>query len=441
MSDTQDLSGSRADKLRRIEALGLDPWGERFDGHQPIAALRNLPLDETNPPMVRAAGRIVLRRGAGKLQFLEIRDWSGQRCRRELKSKDSAGETVDGWSSYIQVMIGQKQVGETGWALTQELDLGDLLGVDGKLGKTKTGELTIFAEKLHYLGKSLLPHPDKWGGMQEMEFRLRHRYLDLLYSPETLERTLNRIKIVRTIRNHLNAQGYCEVETPTLHAIAGGAAARPFTTHHNALDIDLYPAHRPGAASETIACRRHRKGLRDRPRVSQRGHQSAAQPRIHDARAVSGVRQLRNDDGSDGGLDGRLRGLFGVHTNRSASEAPTTRQLAWGEKTINFTPPFQRSKYADLFKEYVGVAMDDVAGVEAAAAATGLTTQGKHHDVLVHHLFEEKVEHRSGRPGVRLRLPGLAVSADQDGSAVSRTSPSASSCTCTAWSLPTPTPS
>src|SRR5262249_28790582 len=127
-----------------------------------------------------------------------------------------------------------------GWALAQELDLGDLVGVDGKLGTTRTGELTIFANELHFLAKSLLPHPDKWSGMQDSEYRLRHRYLDLIYNPEVLERSLKRSVIVRTCRRYLDALGFCEVETPTLQAVAGGAAARPFITHHNALDIDLY---------------------------------------------------------------------------------------------------------------------------------------------------------------------------------------------------------
>src|SRR5262249_39436402 len=140
----------------------------------------------------------------------------------------------------VQVMLGQKQIGDNAWAVAQELDLGDIVGVRGEFGKTRMGEKTIFASALTMLGKSLLPHPDKWSGMQDIEFRLRHRYLDLIYTPETLDRTLKRITIVRQIRSYLDAQGFFEVETPTLHAIAGGAAARPFVTHHNALDIKLY---------------------------------------------------------------------------------------------------------------------------------------------------------------------------------------------------------
>ena len=216
----ETFEASRAEKLRRIEELGLDPWGQRFDGHQPIAAIRALPADkaEAERPRVKAAGRIILRRGQGKAYFIDIWDWTGR----------------------VQVMIGQKQVGDQGWAITKNLDLGDLIGVEGHFGKTRMGEPTIFADKLTYLGKSLQPHPDKHGGMQDMEFRLRHRYLDLIYNPDMLDRAKKRVRIIRRMRSYLEDKGYWEVETPTLHALAGGAAARPFVTHHNTLDIDLY---------------------------------------------------------------------------------------------------------------------------------------------------------------------------------------------------------
>jgi lysyl-tRNA synthetase class 2 len=390
VSENQDVfEASRAEKLERIAKLGLDPWGGRFDGQQPIEAIRALPADrpEGQRPQVRAAGRIVLRRLAGKLHFLEIRDWSGHRTRRELKGKDHAGEQVDAWSSYIQVMIGQRQVGDQGWALAQELDLGDLIGVDGTFGKTKTGELTIFAEKLHFLGKSLLPHPDKWGGMQEIEFRLRHRYLDLLYSPETLERSLKRIQIMRTIRRHLEDQGFVEVETPTLHAIAGGAAARPFITHHNALDIDLYLR---------IALELHLKRL-----------------------LVGGIekvyeigRVFRNE-----GIDARHNPEFTMlelyqaygdyHTMMDLTESVIVAcvkalgqgtVLPYGDTMVDYTPPWQRARYADLFREHVGVAMDDDAGVRRMAEQGGFPTAGKDLAVVVHHLFEEKVEDKLKGP-------------------------------------------
>lgn len=208
----------RLEKLLAIEALGIDPWGGRLDNHQPVATVRTLTPNPEAPPVVRIAGRIVLRRVMGNVHFLDVKDSSGR----------------------IQVMMGKKQIGETGWKLAALLDLGDLIGIDGTFGLTKTGELTVFTQSLTILAKSVLPHPDKHAGMTDIEFRLRHRYLDLTYNPEVLERIEKRVRMVRTMRKYLDSRGFLEVESPTLHSLAGGAAARPFTTHHNALDMDLF---------------------------------------------------------------------------------------------------------------------------------------------------------------------------------------------------------
>jgi len=218
--DDASAVAARLDKLRRIEALGIDPWGGRFDGHQPveqILALNCIPLDDNPTEAVVAAGRIVLRRDMGKAHFLQLRDQTGT----------------------VQIWIGKQQIGDAGWTLAQLFDLGDLIGVRGVFGKTRKGEPTIRAEQLTILSKSLEPHPEKYHGMSDIEYRLRRRYLDLVYTPETLDRTKKRVLIMRTIRRYLDDRGFMEVETPTLHTIAGGAAARPFNTHHNALDIPL----------------------------------------------------------------------------------------------------------------------------------------------------------------------------------------------------------
>ncbi|MBY0528034.1 MAG: lysine--tRNA ligase [Gemmataceae bacterium] len=394
-----NFEAARAEKLHKIEQLGIDPWGSRFDDYQPIEAIRALPADlaDDQRPTVRAAGRIVLRRATGKLHFLEIRDWSGHRILRKRTSKEHAGEEVDAWSSYIQVAIGQKQVGELAWNLAQELDLGDLLGVDGKLGTTKTGEVTIWAEKLHFLGKSLLPHPDKVKGITDEEYLLRHRYFDLLYSPETLERTLNRIKIVRTIRNHLDKQGFVEVETPTLHAIAGGAAARPFITHHNTLDIDLFLR---------IALELHLKRLLvggiEKVYEIGRVFRNEGISRKHNPEFT--MMELYQAYGDYRSMMDLTEGMIVACIDGLGKG----RQLQFGDATINFEPPWQRLSYAEAFKAHVGVDMDDKAAVAEVAPSKGVRTQilneqkqpvgAKDHDVIVHELFETCVEDKLEGP-------------------------------------------
>lgn len=345
--------------MQALTALGIDPWGQRFDGHEPISKVRELPVVPESPVKARIAGRIVLRRGMGNVFFLDLRDWTGQ----------------------LQVMIGKKQVGELGWNTAKLLDLGDLLGVDGSFGKTKTGELTLFADKIVFLGKSLLAHPDKWGGMNDIEFRLRHRYLDLTYTPETLERTKARIFLIRTIRRYLDDRGFWEVETPTLHSIAGGAAARPFITHHNTLDIELYLR---------IALELHLKrllvgGIEKVYEIGRVFRNEGISPRHNPEFTMMELYQSYGDYQSmmdlTEGLVLACIGALGTETTRP-----------FGDHQVNYQSPWRRATYAELFLEHVGVSMEDSAAVEQVALAMGMQTRGKHPDVVVQDLFEAKVE-------------------------------------------------
>ena len=371
------LEASRAEKLRRIEALGLDPWGGRFDGHQPIATVRTLPVQEDHAqyPIVRVAGRIRLRRVMGKAHFLHLWDQTGE----------------------LQIMIGQKQVGEQGWHLAQNFDLGDLIGVDGRYGKTRTGELTVFADTLTFLSKSLEPHPDKHKGLVDVELRQRMRYLDLIYNPETLQRAHQRVLLIRTIRNYLDSRGYFEVETPTLHSIAGGAAARPFVTHHNALDIDLFLR---------IALELHLKRLLvggiERVYEIGRVFRNEGISKKHNPEFT--MMELYQAYGDYCTMMDLTEGLIVACVDALGGG----RKRMYGGKEIDFSPPWARAAYGDLIRIHAGVSMEDHQGVRQRAIDSHIaldlkddkagTSIAKAHDVLVQELFEHYVEHHLDGP-------------------------------------------
>jgi lysyl-tRNA synthetase class 2 len=242
----------------------------------------------------------------------------------------------------------------------------------------------VFADKVTILGKSLEPHPEKYHGMADIEYRLRHRYLDLIYTPETLVRAQQRIKIIRTIRNFLDAQGYAEVETPTLHSIAGGAAARPFVTHHNALDIQLF---------QRIALELHLKRLLvgGIEKVYEIGRVFRNEGISHKHNPEFTMLELYQAYGDYRTMMELTEKLIVACVDVVTGGAPE-RSIPLGEKTVNFTPPWQRAAYGDLFLQHVGADMCDPAAVANAAAKHGVATAGKEHDVLVHELFEECVE-------------------------------------------------
>ncbi len=361
----EDLETVRRDKLSKIAALGLDPWGGRFDDHAAVADVRTLTLPEGDPPppgpRVRVAGRIVLRRGQGKVVFLQLRDWTDQ----------------------IQIFVGKNQVGEANWELSGLLDLGDLIGVDGTLGRTKTGELTVFADGLTFLSKSLLPPPEKWHGMTDVELRSRRRYVDLFSNPDSMRTFLARTKIVAAFRKVLADRGFVEVEGPTMQAIAGGAAARPFVTHHNALDLNLYLR---------IALELHLKRLLvgGMERVFEIGRvfRNEGISRKHNPEfTMLEAYQAYGDynsmmDLTESLICGSIEAIGGGY------------QRPWGEATVDFTPPWPRRTYADLFREYVGADPTNDVAVREKAMALGLKPDGKDRDVVVSELFEEAVEDR-----------------------------------------------
>jgi lysyl-tRNA synthetase, class II len=223
MSLEDELYQQRIGRIAEIEALGFQPYGHRFDfTHtipQILADYSAKTAEELEPRVsVKVAGRILTIRRMGKAGFAHLLQ-NGER---------------------LQIYIRKDAVSEKDFALYEKLDLGDIIGVEGYLFRTRTGELSIHAERLFFLAKTLFSMPEKWHGLEDVEIRYRQRYLDLIANPEARKIFVTRAKIIASMRRQLEAHGFLEVETPMLQPLYGGAAARPFRTHHNTLDIDLY---------------------------------------------------------------------------------------------------------------------------------------------------------------------------------------------------------
>jgi lysyl-tRNA synthetase class 2 len=386
------LELERLKKLETIKALGLDPWGHRFDGHIPIADAQDLAARTPQQPyffrrllnhflrllrrkavgkprtighIVRVAGRIMLRNNKGKLKFYHIQDWTGR----------------------IQLMVSKADVSENQWKLVESLDLGDLVGVDGTLRRTNTGEVSVFVQHLTMLTKSLAQPPEKHHGARDIETLLRQRYIDLIYNEGVLKRMLKRTKIIESIRATLGGKRFVEVEGPILQSIAGGAAARPFITHHNALDMKLYLR---------IALELHLKRLL-----------VGGIERVYEIGRVfrnEGIDSTHNPEftmleiyQAYGNYETMMELTEAIVTN-AVRAVGDTLTLTWGDSQIDFTAPWPRRKYAELFAEYAGCPMRDSEAVRKVAAKHGIETAGVHPDVIVQEVFEATVEPHLDRP-------------------------------------------
>ncbi len=361
MTNAEDLSKferQRQEKLSRIKELGVEPYGGRYEGAEPAEDIKGGFKEDDPTQQAKCAGRITLLRDIGKLIFMTLRDRSGT----------------------IQVGLSKKLLAGQ-WQLAKLLELGDTIGAAGQLGKTKTGEITIWADEVTLLSKCLLPPPEKFHGLADIDQRYRQRYVDLWANPEVMERFKTRSAVIGTIRELLTSKGFLEVETPMMQAIAGGAAAKPFITHHNSLNMDLFLR-----ISPELFLKRLLVGGMERVFEVNRNFRNEGLSRRHNPEfTMLEVYQAYADYNVMMDLTEEVISLC-------VEKHCGGRQVQFGEFAIDFNRPWRRAKYAELLKEYAGCDIDDLEAVRAKAQKLNLDEAGMDDAVVINEVFEATVE-------------------------------------------------
>jgi len=362
----------RLDKLHKLREKGIEPYGKRYDNTQSIKSILDSFVADRNDIKVKAAGRIATIRPHGKTTFMDIRDWTGK----------------------IQVYVKLDKVGVEKFDILKLLDLGDIIGVEGALFKTRTGEITIYADEFTILSKSLLTPPEKWHGLKDVELRHRQRYADLFTNPEVMETFLKRIQILKYIRKFLDDRGFVEVETPMMQSIPGGAVARPFITHHNALDIDLYLR----IAPELYLKRLLVGGMERIYEINRNFRNEGISARHNPEFTMMELYQAYSD------YNGMME-LTESLTTSLVKELYGGYEIPFGDRKIDMTPPWRRATFSELLKEHSGVSFEDEAGLARKSKELGLETQGVDRDNMANNIFEQLVEQALNNPTFVLDYP------------------------------------
>ena len=369
--DLGEQTRIRREKLAELQAAGEDPFRlTRFDWDATSGQIKeNFDAMEGRP--VKVAGRLMSKRGMGKVSFCDLQDKDGR----------------------IQLYARQDEMDEAAYKKFKKYDIGDIVGVDGEVFRTQRGEMSVRAKNITLLSKSLLPLPEKFHGLQDKELRYRQRYVDLMVNPDVKNNFLIRSKFIQFMRRYLDGQGYIEVETPVLNTLAGGAAARPFVTHHNTLDIDMYMR----IATE-LPLKRLIVGGMDRVyEIGRIFRNEGMDPKHNPEFTTVELYQAYTDfhgmmDIAEGILSGAAREILGSY------------QVEWLGEQIDLTPGWRRLTMVDAVREYAGVdfaALSNDAEAVAAAKAIGVElaeTADKTWGNALYACFDQRVEEKLIQP-------------------------------------------
>ena len=370
----QELSEQRRvrrEKLSALQAEGRDPFQQtRFDWDHTSVQIKDN-YDALEGQAVKVAGRLMSKRGMGKVSFCDLQDRDGR----------------------IQLFVKIDEVGEEAMAAFKKYDIGDIVGVEGEVFRTKMGEISVRAKKITLLSKSLLPLPEKFHGLQDKELRYRQRYVDLMVNPDVKRNFIIRSQFIKFMRSYLDNMGYIEVETPVLNTIAGGAAARPFITHHNTLDIDMFMR----IATE-LPLKRLIVGGMDRVyEIGRIFRNEGMDPKHNPEFTTVELYQAYTD------FHGMMDIAEGIIAG-AAKEILGTYEVEWMGEKIDLTPGWRRLTMVDAVKEYLGIdfnAITDDAEAVAAAKAKGVElaeAAEKTWGNALYACFDQKVEEKLIQP-------------------------------------------
>ena len=376
--NTSDLRAVRLKKLGDLRAAGCDPFKKNAEqGQTATEARAMLPAEAHDGPEVKVAGRLMVIRLMGKASFAKIQDRSGQ----------------------IQLYFKQQEMGDEAYNFFKSLDLGDIIGVTGTLFRTKTGEETVRVKSFELVTKALRPLPEKWHGLADQEQIYRQRYLDLITSEESRKRFQLRSRIVSCIRRHLDAQGFMEVETPVLMAEAGGAAARPFITHFNALDCEFYLR-----IALELSLKKLLVGGFDRVYEIGRTFRNEGLDRRHNPEfTMMEVYQAYSD------YKGMMKLIRGIVQRLCDEVIGTDKITRYDGTVIDLSGEWRVAKYRDLVREATGLPNWFELSVKEKfdwCVANGVEVTPKHEDFeLTNAVYEKRVECNLIQPTFVTLLP------------------------------------